>query len=148
MASITGHSVVGASVEWRVECVHLKLKANCGFPLLSPMFSLGDMLGLRLMFVPGASWAEREGRASRRQQQTRRKVGGIGGPWNGAVKLKSLYPRDAVPVRFYLFVGNRRQGPCSCDFTEHAIQGCDIECDWLEEMDREADCLRLHLEFV
>jgi len=137
----------GTCVEWRVEGLRAKLKANCGFPLLSPTFSLGDLSGIRLMFIPGAAWAEWQMKTSRKQQ-SRRKLSGAEGPQNGALKLKAPSTGDAAPLRFYLVIGGRRQGPCRCDFTEHAIQGCDIECNWLEQMDRKADCLHLRLEFV
>mmetsp|Transcript_87214 Transcript_87214/g.255260 ORF Transcript_87214/g.255260 Transcript_87214/m.255260 type:complete len:299 (-) Transcript_87214:61-957(-) len=146
LPSLDGAGAAGACVEWRVDCLHMKLRANCGFPLISPAFSLGDLAGLRLMFIPGAAWAARQVK-SRRKQQTRGKAGQVEGPRNGAVQLKAASPQDSAPLRFHLVVGGRRQGPCYCDFAEHAVQGCDIDGDWLQQMDREAGCLHLRLEF-
>jgi len=139
-------AAAGACVEWRLDCLQAKLKANCGFPLLSPMFSLGGVSDIRLMFIPGATWAARQAKASRKQLTRRRGSGGEG-PRHGALRLKAASRGDRAPLRFHLVVGGRRQGPCYCDFAEHAVQGCDIDGDWLQQMDREAGCLHLRLEF-
>jgi len=131
----------GACVEWRVDCPHVRLRANRGCPLLSPSFSLGALAGLRLMFTPGATWAAQQVKTKCKHQR-------LEAPCNGALQLKATSTGDGALLHFYLIVGGQRQGPCHCDFAEHAVQGCDIECDWLRQIDREAGCLRFRLEFV
>jgi len=138
----------GACLEWRVECLQARLTSSCGSPLVSPTFALGGMPGLRLMFAPGAAWAARQVKGGRKLWAGRGASAGAEVPRHGALKLKALCAGHPASLSFYLTVGGRRQGPCHCDFSEHAIQGCDLECDWLRQMDREAGCLRLQLDFV
>lgn len=127
--------------EWRVENVHAKLRATCGFPLVSPSFSVPGLPPMRLMFLPGERWAEANrnisSSANKGRQQKKRpntKLSGGSAPAYGTLKLKAENMEGLAQMTFYLTLGTLRHGPYTCNFAERVVQGCDIVTDWMQEV--------------
>lgn len=135
--------------EWRIEHVSTKLRVSCGYPLISPPVQGAPVPDeLRLMFVPGARWMEQEAARNRRPKKKKQQADEL--PTLGALKLKTSTtsaPATAT-LRFLLCIGETyRQGPHVADFSEHPIQGCDLQVDWQKLVDPETDSLLIRLEF-
>jgi len=125
--------------EWRVEHLSSRLKSSMGKPIVSPPFTAGGLLDLRLMVTPQ--------RRSRQSKETY--VATVTkGPLFGSLKLKATNLEQFV-VDCYLTVGAVRRGPFSYDLSEQAVCGCeDFGVDWLKHLDSDGSCLRVSLEIL
>jgi hypothetical protein len=131
---------------WRIVQLRGRLKTSLGKPVVSPPFSIDDLGGLRLMVTPDAKGTLEGLRGKSKQSHFAKMLSH--GPLDCTLKVK--VPCTSTPVvKFYLTVGsNCRQGPFTCDFSQHTMHGCnDFQCDWLKQVDDE-DCLCVGLEIV
>lgn len=136
-ATLNG-DVACTRVEWRVEHVRAKLRASCGFPLVSPSFDVLGIPPLRLMFVPGERWVASTKCGS---QQRKRSSGTHGGSAYGTLKLKAGNVEGGAAVTLYLTLGEMRLGPLTCDFGERVVHCCDLAEDWSSHIKPEGDQL-------
>lgn len=131
---------------WRIVQLRGRLKTSLGKPVVSPSFAIAGLGDLRLMVTPDAKGTLEGMRGKSKQSHFAKMLSH--GPLDCSLKVK--VPCTSTPiVKFYLTVGsNCRQGPFTCDFTEHTMHGCnEFDCDWLKQVDDEG-CLCVGLEIV
>lgn len=145
-------ALVCMRAEWRVDHVQAKLRATCGFPLVSPPLTVAGMPSLRLMLVPPKSCGlARQGASAGRQQALKRsgasETEGVA-PSYGALRLKAAGAQINGVVTFNLTLGALRFGPLVCDFSDRALHGYDIPEDWAKHVEAEGDRLLIGAEIL
>jgi len=138
---------VAQSVDWQIKRVLSKLKTSAGFALVSPPMAVGEIPDVRLHFEPGEAWASSmHGRKGKKTDAKLRH--GLGQASHGSLRLKLGDFGHGKALRFYLFVGDARQGPFKCSFAERASQEVPLEVDWRKQVDRTSETLCLRLEVL
>jgi hypothetical protein len=123
--------VMCTRVEWHVADPLRKFKVSCGFPLVSPPFTIGDFGEARVVFTAG-SVPLAENKAATRKQN--RKPANACSQF-GSVQLKTsgdMVVRESLAQLHYI-VGAVRQGPFDLD--ARTMQGCELELDWREYLE-------------
>jgi len=135
------------SVEWCIHQVYSKLKASAGFALVSPSLQVGEIPDVRLHFAPGEAWTKsmrsRKGRKAEERPQQEMATGSM----TGSLRLKVDDFENCKVLKFWLFVGNVRQGPLTCNFAERAVQEFQLDVDWRNHVDKSRS-LSLRLELL
>jgi hypothetical protein len=140
------HEIACTRAVWRIVQLRGRLKTSLGKPVVSPAFTIPGLGEIRLMVTPDAKGTLEGMRGKGKQSHFAKMLSQ--GPLECTLKVK--VPCTSTPVvKFYLTVGpNRRQGPFTCDFSQHTVHGCnDFDCDWLKQVDDEG-CLCVGLEIV
>jgi len=136
------------NVEWHIHHVLTKLKTSAGFALVSPPLQVGGIADVRLHFAPGTAWANSMRCRKGKRAEVKSQDGMVNGSTHGSLRLKlGEFGHDKM-LRFYLFVGDVRQGPFECNFAERTVQEFQLGVDWRKHVDRKADSLRLRLEVL
>jgi hypothetical protein len=138
-------NVTCTRVEWHIVDPLRKFKVSCGFPLVSPPFSLGDCGEARLVFIAGALALAGQRKVAARREKNK-KIASTCSQY-GSVQLKT--PEDiAVEDSFahlHYSVGAFRQGPYELE--TRTLQGCDLSFDWREHLEGDdVGFLRIALE--
>lgn len=123
---------------WCVSQVFRKLKANCGFALVSPVLIIGQGTSLRMLFVPGEAWRCRqcdEGES-------------VHDEVDGVVRLKLDGDTGACALRLHLLVGTSRHGPFEVDFRDRAVQEIPMSVNWWEFVEAGTQSFLLGLELA
>jgi len=135
-----------ASTEWCIQNVFAKLKASCGFALISPSLQVGGCTDLRMHLLPGQAWAASQ--RSRKSASTKSRDFDVSAPVNGGVRLKFDGCGEGARLEFYLFVGPVRQGPFVCDSAERAVHEIPLSVNWLKHLEVGGQNLSLRLQIV
>lgn len=116
-------------VQWNIKLFSERMNRARGRPLVSPDFSAGKLVGLRLSVAPDpqnstVSKDERSLQAFKKLVTT--------GPFNGCLTLKSQNTPESA-LEYCVFVNHHAKGPFTNDFREQcsATYDCFGE-DWLE----------------
>lgn len=135
-------------VEWCIHHVLSKLKTSAGFALISPPTLVGDIPDVRLHFAPGEAWAQSMRSRKGKKTEGRAEIEAAKGSMNGSLRLKlGDFGHDRA-LKFYLFVGDVRQGPFECDFAERTVHEVALEVDWRKHVERKSESLSLRLELL
>jgi len=135
-------------VEWRIHHVLSKLKTSAGFALVSPPLQVGGIADVRLHFAPGEAWAHSMRCRKSKKAEVKAQDGRVNGSMNGSLRLKLGDLGCDKMMRFYLFVGDVRQGPFECNFAERNVQEFQLGVDWRKHVEKKSDSLCLRLEVL
>jgi len=137
--------IVTTRAVWRIVQLRGRLKTSLGKPVVSPAFDIPGLGDVRLMVTPDAKGTLEGMRGKSKQSRFAKMLSE--GPLECSLQVK--VPCTETPVvKFNLTVGPLcRQGPFTCDFTEHTVHGCnDFQCDWLKQVDDEGNlCVSLEI---
>jgi len=112
--------------------------------LVSPPLQVGHIPDIRLHFAPGDGWASSA--RSRKNKKLVAKAEGRNAKCSVSLKLGDL-ALDR-PIKFYLFVGNLRQGPFECSFSEKVVQEFQLNLDWHNHLEPGLENLSLRLQLL
>jgi len=123
--------VMCTRVEWHIADPLRKFKVSCGFPLVSPPFTIGDFGEARLVFAAGAvPLAESKAKA---RKQNRKPLNGCSKFGSVQLKVSGDIAVEAPLAQLHYSLGALRQGPFDLD--ARTMQGCDIKFDWREHLE-------------
>lgn len=141
ISTFTINGVTGARVEWLISDPMRKFRSNCGFPLVSPEFTVAGHRDLRLVFAAGESWTT-EHSSTRKGKKKQAKVEEL--PLHGSLQLKATNGFSANEVTSVSFtVASVRQGVATIE-DQLTVQGCELVQDWRAQI--EGRCLRVGVE--
>lgn len=132
-------------MEWFIQNVYSKLRVSSGFALVSPPLQVGDISDVRLHFTPGEGWAA--GAPGRKTKKLAAKADGRKAA-KCSVSLKLGDFGCDRSLKFYLFLGDLRQGPFECSFVERAVQELELDLDWRKHLEAGSENLRLRLQLL
>jgi hypothetical protein len=141
ISTFTIDGVAGTRVEWLISDPMRKFRSNCGFPLVSPEFTVAGHRDLRLVFAAGERWTT-EHSSTRKGKKKQAKAEEL--PLFGSLQLKAtngFCANEATSVSFT--VAGVRQGVAAIE-EQLTVQGCELVQDWQAQL--EGRCLRVGVE--
>lgn len=133
--AISDSSVAGKTsirVQWVIKLFSERMNRARGRPLVSPDFSVGKLVGLRLSVAPDplnskVSKDERSLQAFKQLVTT--------GPFDGCLTLKTQTAPESA-LEYYVFINHHIKGPFTNDFSEQcSATHDDFGVDWLQDKD-------------
>mmetsp|Transcript_54982 Transcript_54982/g.103000 ORF Transcript_54982/g.103000 Transcript_54982/m.103000 type:complete len:138 (-) Transcript_54982:101-514(-) len=130
--------------EWMITNPNAKFKANCGCPLVSVPFCVGEHEDIRVIFTPGTLWVNSQPRDPKKQRKE--KVVWPKASRYGSLQLKFSERPTAKSIQIYFKIGTCRLGPLTTSAEHCTSQVCELSMDWRSQIDKAAGTLSVGVE--